>query len=255
MPYVRNHGFFQLFYWFHMLTIPFSLIMLLHGKNFYKWLIMPGMCYAIEKILRYRKIRSNKFGDTLITEAYVLPSKVVHLVIRKPPKFRFQPGDYVFVNIPVIAKYEWHPFSLSSAPEKSDYIWLHIRACGNWTRKLYSYASSPRFDMSNSFMQRSLTRVNMRAHMSKALTNESATTSVLKAKTCDTMCHLAVVDGSLPKKTVSFDKSSQMKKVSESEPLAKHSAQQQNSTEPNEQESNKQSHHKGILKVRYIFFY
>ena len=50
MPYVRNHGFFQLFYWIHMLTIPFLLIMLLHGKAFYKWLIVPGFCYAVEKV-------------------------------------------------------------------------------------------------------------------------------------------------------------------------------------------------------------
>jgi NADPH oxidase 5 len=31
----------------------------------------------------------------------------------------FRPGDYVFVNIPTIAKYEWHPFTLSSAPEEA----------------------------------------------------------------------------------------------------------------------------------------
>lgn len=50
MPYVRNRGHFQLFYWFHMLTIPWLLIMLLHGKVFYKWLIAPAGCYIIEKV-------------------------------------------------------------------------------------------------------------------------------------------------------------------------------------------------------------
>lgn len=45
----------------------------------------------------------------------------------------------MFINIPAIAKYEWHPFTLSSAPEQDDYIWLHIRAVGEWTNRLYDF--------------------------------------------------------------------------------------------------------------------
>lgn len=45
--------------------------------------------------------------------------QVTHLVIKRPQFFQFKPGDYVFINIPVIAKYEWHPFTISSAPEQS----------------------------------------------------------------------------------------------------------------------------------------
>jgi hypothetical protein len=50
--------------------------MLLHGPNFWKWLIVPGSLYIIEKILRYRKSRSNKHGETFIMEAILLPSQV-----------------------------------------------------------------------------------------------------------------------------------------------------------------------------------
>lgn len=60
-------------------------------------------------------------------------------MIKRPPHFYFRPGDYVFVNIPAIAKYEWHPFTLSSAPEQEDYMWLHIRGVGEWTNRLYTY--------------------------------------------------------------------------------------------------------------------
>lgn len=141
-PIVRKSGHFQLFYCFHLLTIPWLIIMLLHGKKFWIWLLLPGFCYAIEAIMKYRKTRSHNFGDTFINEIIVLPSKVIHLAIKKPPKFHYKPGDYVFINIPMVAKYEWHPFSISSAPERSDYIWLHIRVAGNWTRKLYNYSSS-----------------------------------------------------------------------------------------------------------------
>merc|ERR1739838_248018 len=65
--------------------------------------------------------------------------KVIHLVVKRPSHFHFHPGDYVYVNIPASAKYEWHPFTISSAPEQEDALWLHIRAVGEWTNRLYNY--------------------------------------------------------------------------------------------------------------------
>ena len=52
-----------------------------------------------------------------ISSAVLLPSRVTHLVIKKPANFQYHPGDYVYVQIPWIANYEWHPFTISSAPE------------------------------------------------------------------------------------------------------------------------------------------
>jgi ferredoxin-NADP reductase len=43
--------------------------------------------------------------------------QVTHLVIARPAKFVYEPGDYVFINIPAVAANEWHPFTISSAPE------------------------------------------------------------------------------------------------------------------------------------------
>ena len=37
---------------------------------------------------------------------------MVSLVIKRPPHFAFKPGDYIFVNIPAIATFEWHPFTI-----------------------------------------------------------------------------------------------------------------------------------------------
>ena len=54
----------------------------------------------------------------------------------RPRRFNYQPGDYVFLKIPSIAKMEWHPFTISSSPEQ-DFIGLHVRAVGTWTKKLY----------------------------------------------------------------------------------------------------------------------
>ena len=170
LPYVRKSGYFQvgvssrlcveslgllqIFYWCHMLTLPWLIIMMVHGVHFWKWLIVPGCLYMVEKVLRYRKSRSNKHGETFIMEAILLPSQVIHLVINRPRKFIYKPGDYIYINIPAVASFEWHPFSISSAPEHkgrtrgerespgerrlfSDSLWLHVRACGHWTRRVY----------------------------------------------------------------------------------------------------------------------
>ena len=65
---------------------------------------------------------------------------MTHLVINRPSNFHFQPGDYAFLQIPAIAKYaEWHPFTISSAPEQKHTLWFHVRSVGTWTTKLYEY--------------------------------------------------------------------------------------------------------------------
>ncbi|XP_053810961.1 NADPH oxidase 5 [Vidua chalybeata] len=135
-PCVRRGGHFEVFYWSHLSYIPVWLLLLLHGPHFWKWFLIPGSLFVLEKVLGWAWRRA---GDLRILEAKLLPSKVTHLVIQRPKSFRFQPGDYIYLNIPAIAAYEWHPFSISSAPEQPETLWLHIRARGQWTTKLYEY--------------------------------------------------------------------------------------------------------------------
>lgn len=117
----------QIFYWTHLLYVPFYLLMILHGPNFWKWVVIPGLLYLCERFYRFSLMRS-EHGKTYISSGLLLPSKVTHLVIKRPPHFDFHPGDYVFVNIPAIAKYEWHPFTISSAPEQEgkNYFFIPI---------------------------------------------------------------------------------------------------------------------------------
>ncbi|XP_067002096.2 NADPH oxidase 5 [Anabrus simplex] len=137
-PFVRRGGSFEIFYWTHLLYIPFWVLTIFHAPNFWKWFVVPGIVYLLERILRLAWMRSER-GKTYISSGLLLPSRVTHLVIKRPIHFDFHPGDYVFVNIPAIAKYEWHPFTISSAPEQEDYMWLHIRGVGEWTNRLYNY--------------------------------------------------------------------------------------------------------------------
>lgn len=107
----------QIFYWTHLLYVPFWGLLIFHGPNFWKWFLGPGVLFVIERTMRFTWMRTGR-GKTYISSGLLLPSRVTHLVIKRPPHFDFHPGDYVFVNIPSIAVYEWHPFTISSAPEQ-----------------------------------------------------------------------------------------------------------------------------------------
>jgi len=138
MKWVRKGGYFEVFYFSHLLYVIYWVLLIFHAPNFWKWFVGPCAIFLIEKIFRMARSLSEE-GKTWVTMGVVLPSKVVSLVIRRPPHFTFKPGDYIFINIPVIATFEWHPFTISSAPEQSDVISLHIRVVGHWTNKLYEY--------------------------------------------------------------------------------------------------------------------
>ena len=40
------------------------------------------------------------------------------------------------------SRFEWHPFTISSAPELEDKFSVHIRAAGGWTNALHSFVSN-----------------------------------------------------------------------------------------------------------------
>ncbi|KAG8222079.1 hypothetical protein J437_LFUL000523 [Ladona fulva] len=117
-PFVRRTGCFEIFYWTHLLYVPFWIIVIIHAPNFWKWFIGPGVIYILERGWRLVNQRARRLGRTYISSGVLLPSRVVHLVLRRPLHFDFCPGDYVFVNVPAVARYEWHPFTISSAPEQ-----------------------------------------------------------------------------------------------------------------------------------------
>ncbi|OWK09824.1 NOX5 [Cervus elaphus hippelaphus] len=125
---VRRRGHFEVFYWTHLSYLPMWLLLILHGPNFWKWLLVPGTLFFLEKTI---SLAASRMAALNIVEVNLLPSKVTHLLIKRPPLFHYRPGDYLYLNIPSIARYEWHPFTISNT------IWLHIRSQGQWTNRLF----------------------------------------------------------------------------------------------------------------------
>ena len=57
----------------------------------------------------------------------VLPAGVVRLSFPKRKGFDYDPGQYVFVMIPSVNVFEWHPFSISSSPHTDTVSCAHMR--------------------------------------------------------------------------------------------------------------------------------
>jgi len=106
---------------------------LLEPPTFWCWFIGPGVFYCIERTVRI--LRGTQ--TTILQLCIAHPSKVLELQMKKST-FKYKPGQYLFLNCPYIASHEWHPFTISSAPEE-DYVSVHIRIVGDWTGDLWNF--------------------------------------------------------------------------------------------------------------------
>ncbi|KIW84286.1 hypothetical protein Z517_03536 [Fonsecaea pedrosoi CBS 271.37] len=98
--------------------------------SFYLYWMVGGFTYLVERVLR--EIRG--YQKTYITKVIEHPSNVVEIRIKKEHT-KTRAGQYIFLCCPEISLWQYHPFTLTSAPEE-DYLSVHIRMVGNFTRAL-----------------------------------------------------------------------------------------------------------------------
>ncbi|KZT00716.1 NADPH oxidase [Laetiporus sulphureus 93-53] len=144
----RRRANFERFWYSHHLFIVFFLNWQLHGMFcmiqpdrepfcswntiglFWRFWLTGGVIFIFERILR--EVRSRH--RTYISKVIQHPSNVLELQIKKE-KTTTRAGQYIFLSCPEISYFQWHPFTLTSAPEE-DYISVHIRVVGDFTRAL-----------------------------------------------------------------------------------------------------------------------
>jgi len=142
LPFVRRGGHFEVFYFSHLLYVLYYGALIFHAPPTWLWVSVPVGIFLLEILYRgLSLVHSLNRGASFITDGIILPSKVTGLVIKRPDRFYFNPGDWVFVKIPAVAMFEWHPFTISSAPEEKGHFTLHIRGVGGWTNKLYNFVA------------------------------------------------------------------------------------------------------------------
>ncbi|KAH9208658.1 putative NADPH oxidase [Leptodontidium sp. 2 PMI_412] len=147
---------FESFWYTHHLFVPFFLGLYTHatgcfvrdttapfspfaGEQFWKhclgyhgwrWELWAGGIYLLERL--YRELRARR--ETEIVRVVRHPYDVVEIQFRKP-SMRYRPGQWLFLNVPEVSYYQWHPFTITSCPF-DDNISVHIRQVGDFTKTL-----------------------------------------------------------------------------------------------------------------------
>ncbi|XP_037414687.1 putative respiratory burst oxidase homolog protein H [Triticum dicoccoides] len=146
LPSPLHHlaGFNAFWYAHHLLLLVYVLLVvhsyfifltrIWYKKTTWMFLIVPVLFYACERIIR--KVRENNYHVNIL-KAAIYPGNVLSLHMKKPPGFKYKSGMYLFVKCPDVSPFEWHPFSITSAPG-DDYLSVHIRTLGDWTSELRS---------------------------------------------------------------------------------------------------------------------
>ncbi|MCJ1308705.1 hypothetical protein MMC25_002359 [Agyrium rufum] len=137
---------FERFWYTHHLFIVFFIFWSVHGAfcmikadfaplcfgsgAFWQYWMYGGFVYLAERVMR--EIRGRH--KTYISKVIQHPSNVVELQIKKEHT-KTRAGQYIFLCCPEVSIWQYHPFTLTSAPEE-DYISVHIRCVGNFTKAL-----------------------------------------------------------------------------------------------------------------------
>ncbi|XP_009769453.1 respiratory burst oxidase homolog protein E [Nicotiana tabacum] len=141
-PLNRLTGFNAFWYSHHLLALVYVLL-ILHGtflffvhkwyqKTTWMYISIPLILYIAERSLRIW--RSEDYAVKIL-KVSVLPGDLLSLIMSKPDGFKYKSGQYIFLQCPTISSFEWHPFSITSAPG-DDYLSVHIRIVGDWTKEL-----------------------------------------------------------------------------------------------------------------------
>ncbi|KAM6284630.1 NADPH oxidase 2 [Spheniscus humboldti] len=98
----------------------------------WKWVVGPMFLYLCERLVRLWRSQQK----VVITKVVIHPFKTIEVQMMKKG-FKMEVGQYIFVKCPAVSKLEWHPFTLTSAPEE-DYFSIHVRIVGDWTEGLFN---------------------------------------------------------------------------------------------------------------------
>ncbi|XP_048324801.2 respiratory burst oxidase homolog protein B [Ziziphus jujuba] len=134
---------FNAFWYSHHMFVVVYILFVIHGyflylsKKWYKkttwmYLAVPIVLYACERLVR--AFRSGNKSVKILKVA-VYPGNVLALHMSKPNGFKYTSGQYIYVKCRDISPFQWHPFSITSAPG-DDYLSIHVRSAGDWTSQL-----------------------------------------------------------------------------------------------------------------------
>ncbi|KAL6914815.1 hypothetical protein FSST1_012575 [Fusarium sambucinum] len=137
IPQVRKWN-YEVFQLGHLLMFPIIGLMMAHGTAallqwpmFGYFLAFPTLLVLVERAVRVG-LGFHRIKATM----KVLDKETVEITAIIPSErlWKYKAGQYIFLQVPKISFFQWHPFTVSFC--RGNKMMLHIKTDGNWTAKL-----------------------------------------------------------------------------------------------------------------------
>lgn len=134
LPAVRRRK-FEIFYLSHHLYAVFLVSFLFHVGDRHFYMVFGGIfLFGLDKLLRVTQSRPS----VCILSARIFPCRAVQLILPKDPGLTYTPTSVVFIKIPSISHFQWHPFSVASSSRIDENRMSVLAKCqGKWTNALF----------------------------------------------------------------------------------------------------------------------
>ncbi|KAI9170719.1 Superoxide-generating NADPH oxidase heavy chain subunit C [Paramyrothecium foliicola] len=145
IPQVRKWN-YELFQLGHTLMFPIIGLLMAHGSaGLLQWpmfgyfLAFPTLLVVVERSVRIC-LGFHRIPATL----KVLDKETVEITAAIPSEriWKYKAGQYIFLQVPKISFFQWHPFTVSLC--RGNDLTVHIKTDGNWTGKLRDLAGDAR---------------------------------------------------------------------------------------------------------------
>lgn len=141
MPQVRRWN-YEVFQLAHLLMFPIIGLLAAHGTAqllqyamFGYWLAVPTILVLTERL-----VRVGTGFHRIPASLKVLDDETVELRATIPSEriWKYQAGQWAYLQVPTISMWQWHPFTISVCVGKE--MRMHIKTDGNWTGRLRDLA-------------------------------------------------------------------------------------------------------------------
>lgn len=137
--HVRRY-FYRFFYIMHVVTAPFIVAYSFYYQ--YKAILFGAAFYAVDLLIKGFVILRNQLRIQK-TEIFLMPGGYLRVDVTPKPgkKTKFRCGQVLFINVPGVSCWEWHPFGISTSYFDEKII-LHFKVFGDWAYNLREYVKA-----------------------------------------------------------------------------------------------------------------
>ncbi|KAL7690851.1 putative cytochrome b245, heavy chain, ferric reductase transmembrane component-like protein [Plasmopara halstedii] len=153
-PIIRRKA-YEWFYITHwVLFVIAVLFAILHWAQILWWILPSGCVWFVSRAAS----SWNAMTPVSVKEFTIIgegQEELVKLVVKRAapgtspssPSYDYKPGNFLYLNIPQISKFEWHALTIASSPKSSPTdVTVLIKPLGDWSKSLVQHAKDSLHD-------------------------------------------------------------------------------------------------------------